>query len=300
MTGVRAFTLTDSGAPVAVKRFESTGAARASVVIGCAIGVPQRYYQDFAAWLAGQGLEVFTFDWRDQGESLAGALRGKRPMLQNWVRDYEMVIAHAKAALPERPLYLVGHSLGAQTPGLFAHPERVDGMLAVAAGSGYWRVNAPQLRRRILPFWYLVMPVATWWAGYFPGARLGMVGDLPASIAWQWRRWCLHPQYGMGAENARDAYARVRFPIHLLRMMDDEMMSEQGNADLLAMYANAPHTIEQLGPQDTAGQRIGHLGFFKPRFEATLWPRAVTALNRLAQVATMTLLQADCGHTAAP
>ncbi len=293
-------TLSDSGAPIAVRGYESTGAACAHVVIGNAVGVHQRYYQDFAAWLARQGFLVWTFDWRGQGESLQGSLRAAHPTLQDWVLDYEAVIAHAKALMPRKPLLLVGHSLGAQLPGLFACPERVDGMLAVAAGSGYWRVNAPQLRKSILPFWYAVMPVTTTLCGYFPGARLGMVGDLPASIAWQWRRWCLHPQYGMGAENARDAYARVRFPVHLLRMMDDEMMSEQGNADLLAMYANAPHTVEQLGPQDTAGQRIGHLGFFKPRFEAMLWPRAVTALNRLAQVATMTPLQADSGHTAAP
>ncbi len=297
---MQALTLTDSGAPIAVKCFESAGAARASVVIGCAIGVPQRYYQDFAAWLAAQGLAVFTFDWRDQGESLAGALRGKRPTLQNWVQDYEAVIAHAKAAVPGRPLYLIGHSLGAQTPGLFAHPERVDGMLAIAAGSGYWRVNAPQLRRRILFFWYVMMPLATTFSGYFPGARLGMVGDLPASIAWQWRRWCLNPLYGMGAEHAREAYARVRFPIHLLRMHDDEMMSAQANADLLAMYPNAAHRLQTLSAQDAADQRIGHLGFFKARFEATLWPRALAALNRLAQVATMTPPLADSMHTATP
>ena len=297
---MQAITLTGSGAPIAVKCFESTGAARASVVIGCAIGVHQRYYQDFAAWLAGQGLAVFTFDWRDQGESLTSALRDVRPTLQDWVQDYEAVIAHAKAALPERPLYLIGHSLGAQTPGLFEHPERVDGMLAIAAGSGYWRVNAPQLRRRILFFWYVMMPLATMFSGYFPGARLGMVGDLPASIAWQWRRWCLNPFYGMGAEHAREAYARVRFPIHLLRMHDDEMMSEQANTDLLAMYPNAAHRLQTLTAQDAADQRIGHLGFFKARFETTLWPRALTALGGLAQVATMTPPLADSMHTATP
>jgi len=296
---MRTFTLSASGAPVAVTRHEGGAAARASVVIGGAIGVPQRYYQDFAAWLARQGFHVSAFDWRGQGQSLQGPMRSVRATLQDWVADYEAVIAHAREALPQRPLLLVGHSLGAQLPGLFAHPERVDGLLAVAAGSGYWRVNAPQLRRTILPFWYLVMPLATMACGYFPGARLGMIGDLPAAIAWQWRRWCLTPLYGMGAEHAREAYARVRFPIHLLRMHDDEMMSEQGARDLLAMYANAEQASACLTADDAQGQRIGHLGFFKARFETLLWPRAEAALRRWCGVAQTTGAAADCGHTTA-
>ncbi|MCZ2103233.1 MAG: alpha/beta fold hydrolase [Burkholderiales bacterium] len=294
-----AFSLQHGGVTLAVTRHESQKPARASVVIGCAIGVPQRYYQDFAAWLARQGYLVTTFDWRGQGASLSGPMRAVRATLQDWVADYEAVIADARAALPGRPLLLIGHSLGAQLPGLFAHPERVDGLLAVAAGSGYWRVNAPQLRRSILPFWYAVMPLATAVCGYFPGARLGMVGDLPASIAWQWRRWCLDPLYGMGAEHAQALYGAVRFPIHLLRMEDDEMMSEQANRDLLAMYAGSEHASECLTAQDAGGQRIGHLGFFKPRFEATLWPRALAVLRRWGAVAETTRGAPVSRHTPA-
>lgn len=297
---MQAFTLTHGGAPLAVTRHESSGPARASVVIGGAIGVPQRYYQDFAAWLARQGFHVTTFDWRGQGQSLHGPMRAVRASLQDWVADYEAVIAHAREALAGQPLLLVGHSLGAQLPGLFAHPERVNGLLAVAAGSGYWRVNAPQLRRTILPFWYLVMPVATLACGYFPGARLGMVGDLPADIAWQWRRWCLNPLYGMGAEQARERYARVRFPIHLLRMHDDEMMSEQANRDLLAMYPGAAQAMETLGREDAWNQRIGHLGFFKARFEPSLWPRAEAALACWSVVAQTTGGVPDSGQTDKP
>jgi len=297
---MQAITLEGGGAPIAATLHESSGPARASVVIGNAIGVPQRYYQDFAAWLARQGYQVLTFDWRGQGESLQGPMRGMRPTLQDWVADYEAVIAHARSQLPGKPLFLVGHSLGAQVPGLFAHPERVDGLLAVAAGSGYWRVNAPQLRRTILPFWYLVMPLATAACGYFPGARLGMIGDLPASIAWQWRRWCLNPLYGMGAERAHEGYARVRFPVHLLRMHDDEMMSEQGTRDLLAMYANAERASACLTAEDARGQRIGHLGFFKARFEPLLWPRAEAVLRGWCGVAHTTGGAADRGHTRAP
>jgi predicted alpha/beta hydrolase len=39
----------------------------------------------------------------------------------------------------------------------------------------------------------LLLPVF----GYFPGKRLGMVGDLSAAAAWQWSRWCHHPEFAL-------------------------------------------------------------------------------------------------------
>ena len=97
------------------------------------------------------------------------------------------------AALPERPLYLLGHSLGAQLPGLLNNQHKVSGMLSVAAGSGYWRENAPQLKRIVFYFWFVLVPLATGLCGYFPGRKLRKVGDLPAGVVMQWRKWCLNP-----------------------------------------------------------------------------------------------------------
>jgi len=44
-------------------------------------------------------------------------------------------------------------------------------------------------------FWFVFVPILTPLLGYFPGKRLRMVGDLPAGVAWQWRRWCTHRDY---------------------------------------------------------------------------------------------------------
>ncbi|GAA3983843.1 alpha/beta fold hydrolase [Comamonas faecalis] len=270
------------GTQLALQVHESTGDARASVVLGCAIGVPQRYYQDFAAWLARQGFRVTTFDYRGHGASLQGPARRVRANLLDWARDYEAVVAQARAQLPGRPLFLLGHSLGAQLPGLFQRPGQVDGLLAVAAGSGYWREIAPQARRRAHLLWYGVLPASTLACGYFPGRRLGVIGDLPAGVAWQWRRWCLSPRYSVGAEGEAVArsYAAVRYPIHALSFADDEMMTLRGTQSLLALYAGAPRQIERIDAQAVQGARIGHMGFFRSAFEASLWPRAAAVLQR--------------------
>ena len=274
----------DATTTVATCVFEPEGAARASVVIGGAMGVRQDYYASFAQWLAGQGFRVTTFDYRGQGDSLQGPMRAVRADLLDWARDYEAVISAARAALPGAPLYLLGHSLGAQLPGLLKNPAQVDGLLSVAAGSGYWRENAPRLKRMVPYFWWVLVPLATRLWGYFPGRTLRKVGDLPAGVILQWRRWCLNPTYSVGAEGpaAAQSYADVRFPVLALWMSDDELMTLRGTHSLVKLYRNAPARVERIAPEDINALRIGHFGFFREQFRQTLWPRAVADLVGLA------------------
>jgi predicted alpha/beta hydrolase len=277
----------DEGASVALCVFEPEGTARASVVIGGAMGVRQDYYASFAQWLAQQGFRVTTFDYRGHGDSLVGPMREVRADLFDWARDYEAVIAAARAALPGQPLYLLGHSLGAQLPGLLRNPGQVDGLLSVAAGSGYWRDNAPRLKRMVPYFWWVLVPLATRLYGYFPGRKLRKVGDLPAGVILQWRRWCLNPTYSVGAEGPEVAqrYGAVRFPVLALSMSDDELMTLRGTQALVNLYSNAPTRVERIAPQDVKALRIGHFGFFREQFRQSLWPRAVADLAALARPA---------------
>ncbi len=279
------------GAALAVRVFGAQGAVRGSVVIGAAMGVPQAYYAPFAQWLAGQGWRVTTFDYRGMGDSRPATpskgLRGVSATLNDWVVDYEAVVAHARAAQTEGPLYLVGHSLGGQLPGLFTQPERIDGLLGVASGSGYWRDTAPSLKRSALFFWHVLVPLSTRVFGYFPGKRLGMVGDLPAGVIRQWRRWCLHPRYGAGAENATARYARARFPVLALSIADDEMMTHRSIENLVALYENAPRSVQTVRPADVAVRRIGHMGAFRSEHETALWPQMQQWMLTLASHETV-------------
>ena len=277
----------DGAVPLALRVYEPAGAASASVVIGGAMGVRQAFYEAFALWLAGQGFRVTTFDYRGHGDSLVGPMREVRADLFDWARDYEAVIAAARAALPEQPLYLLGHSLGAQLPGLLRNPGQVDGLLSVAAGSGYWRDNAPRLKRMVPYFWWVLVPLATRLCGYFPGRKLRKVGDLPAGVILQWRRWCLNPTYSVGAEGPEVAqrYGAVRFPVLALSMSDDELMTLRGTQALVDLYSNAPTRVERIAPQDVKALRIGHFGFFREQFRQSLWPRAVADLAALARLA---------------
>ena len=275
----------DGSHRIAVRHFPATGTVRASVVIGGAMGVRQAFYAPFAQWLAAQGVSVWTFDYRGSGDSLGDApLRGFDADLFDWARDYEAVVDAAKLAEPGAPLYLFGHSLGAQLPGLLARPGQVDGLLSIAAGSGYWRDNAPRLKRSVLYFWYVLVPLAVRLWGYFPGRRLRKVGDLPRGVILQWRRWCLNPRYSVGAEGplAERSYAQVRFPVLALSMSDDELMTLRGTESLVGFYSAAPTAVQRIAPADVQARRIGHFGFFREQFDQSLWPRAIDSLHRLA------------------
>lgn len=265
---------------------EPPAAARGNVVVGGAMGVPQDFYAAFARWLAAQGWRVTTFDYRGIGRSRpARSLRGFRATLFDWAGDYAAVIDHARAAGPDGPLLLLGHSLGAQLPGLLANQAQVNGLLGVAAGSGYWRENARRVRRVSPLFWFGLVPVATAVCGYFPGRRLRLIGDLPAGVAMQWRRWCLDPRYSVGAEGeaVRRRYAQARFPVHALSIDDDEMVTLSGIRSLLSLYENAPSAVERISPREVGADRIGHLGAFRREREGDLWPRLA---QRLAQLGT--------------
>lgn len=280
----------DEGARIAMRRYAGEGAPRASIVIGGAMGVRQSFYEPFARWLAQQGFAVWTFDYRGSGDSLDGApLRSVKADLFDWARDYEAVIDAAKAALPSQPLYLLGHSLGAQLPGFLQRPEQVDGLVSIAAGSGYWRENAPKLKRSVLYFWFVLVPLATRLWGYFPGRKLRKVGDLPRGVILQWRKWCLNPRYSVGAEGelAAQSYARVRFPVLALSMTDDELMTLAGTKSLLSFYPGAQRELERIAPADVQARRIGHFGFFREQFSQSLWPGLVERLQRLGALAAV-------------
>jgi predicted alpha/beta hydrolase len=272
------------GTAIAARVYEPAGLLEGNVVIGGAMGVRQEYYRPFAEWLAAQGWRVTTFDYRGSGDSAPPSLRGFKADLFDWTRDYEAAIEHAHAALPGAPLHLLGHSLGAQLPGLLSNQDKVSGLLSIAAGSGYWRENAPQLKRVVPYFWFVLVPLATRLCGYFPGKRLRKVGDLPAGVVMQWRKWCLHPRYSVGAEGdaVRQAYARVRFPVLALSITDDELMTLEGTRSLVSLYENAPHRVERIGPTELAVRRIGHFGPFRSEQEGKLWPRMADWLRGFA------------------
>jgi predicted alpha/beta hydrolase len=131
--------------------------------------------------------------------------------------------------------------------------------------------------------WHLLAPALCPVFGYFPGARLGVIGDLPTGAMFQWRRWCLTPDYLLSGEpGAREAYASADYPVLALTFADDELLLEAGSRLLHGAYLKRPADYRVLDTSHHGLPRVGHFGFFKPAAEATLWPMVTDWLDRAA------------------
>lgn len=253
---------------------EPSTPARAGMVIAPAMAVPQAFYADFAGFMARQGVRVWTFDYSGMGESWSGSLRGCRSDISDWVaHDFDAVVQHAAGTLNGLPLFILGHSLGGQTTPLLPSVARISGLINIAVGSGSVRHNQPKLQRTAPLMWHVLAPLLCPLFGYFPGARLGVIGDIPRRALFQWRRWCLTPDYLLtGEPGAREAYARARYPVLGLTFADDELLREAGSRLLHDAYSGTDVDYRVLQPQALGLQRIGHFGFFRSNHEQSLWP----------------------------
>lgn len=261
------------GRPIAASFHLPQQQPKGAVLIVSAMGVAQPYYAPFAAWLAQQGFVAATFDYRGTGRSRPRSLRGFRTDIFEWAGlDCAAMIEAVASLAPGKPLFWIGHSLGGQILPFVPNRDRLAKAVTIATGSGYWRENSAGLRGRAWFLWHVAAPILVALLGYFPGRRLRMVGDLPAGVMRQWRRWCLHPEYAISeGEAVRAQYAAVRTPIVSLSFPDDEFMSARNTESIHGFYLNAPRTMKRIAPAEIGVPRIGHFGFFRQAFEQSLW-----------------------------
>jgi predicted alpha/beta hydrolase len=281
--------IAEDGTPLSGVFHTPSEPARSAVLLAGGLGVAQLFYTPFARWLAGQGHLVMTFDLRGMGASRQRehlrSLRGLDADMLTWAQqDFSAAIQTLAMRSNSAQVVVVGHSLGAHHAVMTraATQERISGLVAVAAGAGYWREWAAPSRRKAPLMLHLAGPLLMPLFGYFPGKRLGMVGDLPAPAMRQWSRWCRHPDFAWGADPdlVGPSLHAARFPIDALSFTDDEAMTEQCTRRLLRATPNAPSRVHVVSPEDVAMHSIGHIGAFRKEAEPRLWPLMRNLINK--------------------
>ncbi|MDT2022095.1 alpha/beta fold hydrolase [Methylocella sp. CPCC 101449] len=253
------------------------------VVINPATGVLARYYHFYASFLAGQGYDVLTYDYRGIGQSRPGRLRGCGYRWRDWGQlDFDAAIRFAAEKRRAGPLLVVGHSVGGFLPGLAEHGFLVDRMLTVGAQYAYWPDYAPKQRLRLFLKWHVAMPALTAVWGYFPGKRLGWLEDLPAGVANEWSFKGRRTEASYPAETRAEVLARFaafRAPILAVAVTDDELGTLPAIRRTLAYYAGAERQEVLLAPADLDVETIGHFGLFHARFADGFWPATLRWLG---------------------
>ena len=283
---------------------------RPVVVVNAATAVRSRYYARFAGFLAGQGCDVVTYDYRGIGESRPPRLRGFRAGWTDWGQlDFEAVLDHVARAFPGRPVDVVAHSIGGFVIGLAPSSHRIRRIVTVGAQFAYWRDYAARARWPMVAKWHVAMPAVTAVMGYFPGRRLGWLEDVPAGVVRDWSRMKARFESSIVADD-RSAlagrFAAVTAPILAIGLADDPFGTVAAVDRLLAYYAGSPRTHLRIAPAAVGAPAIGHFAFFHDRFRETLWPLPLAWLRtgRLPEPAIGTLLRspagADCARVRPP
>ncbi len=274
------------GVTLNARVYEHDSAAKAVVIINPAVAVPARFYRHFARYLSQNGYVVIAYDYRGIGESLLP--RGEKTDLMTWAtKDYATVVDFARSTYQDKDIYLVGHSFGGQLPRLCAHTRYVEGILAISAQSGYWRLWPIPQRFALFGLWYLLMPLSSSLLGFFPTKLLKLGENLPAGAALQWARWCRNEDYFLQDVDRIDYLDMNQLNIIFVGFSDDWMAPKTSIEALKPMYAGANQKSEYLSPEQFQLKKIGHFGFFTQSMRDVLWPRSLEWLDQL-QAASLT------------
>ncbi len=265
---------TDDGAELVGRLYRPDTDPVAAVVLNSATGVFQTFYTYFARWLAAErGIACLTYDYRDVGRSWSGPLRASTADMSDWgIRDQVAARRAMSRAMPNAPLWIVGHSLGAMLLPNQPETETIERVIGVASGMVHYSDHPWPYRALAMNFWFTIGPLATAICGYLPGKRLGFGEDLPSDVFWQWRKWCTSRGF-----NAGDIGPRLPAPnwasdakVRLHAFADDDLIPSHCVDRLAENYAGKAEVV-LIDPKKHGLDCVGHLSAFSRRNRA-LWP----------------------------
>lgn len=269
------------GVVIAAQLYQKVEHPSRVVIINSATAVLQGIYTKFADSLSKESVAVITYDYRGIGKSKYRSLKEETAPMSEWaLKDAQAVFDYALQNYPQSAISMLGHSFGGQCIGLLNGVEKIDRILLVGAQVGYWRNFPMKSWPYLLSVWYILFPLLIKIKGYFPAKSLNMGEDLPRNVAWQWRKWCLTPNYLFNevGSSLPDNFAKVHARGVVFFISDDTLAPEKSIRKLIPQYKNIHFTEYRLTPEQFGVPFIGHFGVFKSQFSNSIWPLMKKAL----------------------
>lgn len=232
-----------------------------------AMGTRARYYTPFGAAMAQAGVSVASFDWRGMDTSSLRASRrvdfGYRHLVED---DIPSALAQIGQRLPKAALWLGGHSLGGQLSGLVAarHPDRVRGLVLIAAGTVHFRAWRGRSALRLLALTQTASLISRV-VGHFPGRRLGFAGREARGVIRDWSRVARDGRYRMAGSRVdyEAAMAQLDKPVLGLGFEADSLAPHRAMQALLGKFPRARRTHLHWSAADCGGVALDHFSWAK-------------------------------------
>ncbi|WP_108866823.1 alpha/beta fold hydrolase [Aquimarina aquimarini] len=249
------------------------------VQINSGTGIPKRFYKHFANYLTKQGYVTIVYDYRGIGDSKPKMLRGFKATNLEWATlDMTSILDWSICKYPALQKIMIGHSMGGQLVGFMQNNQKIDKLIIIASGTGYWKDMPKGKLKLLMPFlWYIYMPLSTFIYGFANAKKIKQGENLPKGVALQWRKWCLNKNYWeTELENSlnKKSFAKLSGPIKSMIFTDDTIVSKKANKQLLSYYDQTVIEEIEITPSSFGFKKIGHFGFFSKKSEK-LWENLI-------------------------
>ncbi|KAH8060977.1 hypothetical protein JL722_4269 [Aureococcus anophagefferens] len=234
--------------------WKGSGGAHRTVVIAGALGVKQRFYENYAAHVSSEGLNAVTFDYVGVGASKPEGY--EHATLDDWATNQDDVLGYASDEF-DKPITLVGHSIGAQFLGTLARRDRVDRLLTISSMNNELR-HQRQNGLALQAFWKVGVPALCSAFGRFPAKSLGLFEDVPSALA-----ECHGSLFGSPGAGAEAHWKALAPHFALQQVRSGSVFRRVGRDDLFFVVAGEVDlVVNPAGAAAPAGSSRNMLGSF--------------------------------------
>ena len=255
-----------------------------TIVVSAATGIKKEYYINFANYLVQNGFNVLMFDYRGIGGSAPDDLKLLKSPMHEWgTKDMEAALDYLVVERNLKDIIWIGHSAGAQLIGFTRSHRYIKKVISINSVFGYYN-DLPSPKKLLVWFlWKFAAPLMIKTRGYGTMRMIGWGEDLPPNMLMQWRSWCLSKTYFRRTIMdllGTDKFYDIRMPIHTIRISDDDLANDKTVSKMIDFFPNAVHELHEINVKDFTSEKVGHVGFFRKKFENSLWPYMVRLIEK--------------------
>ncbi len=244
------------------------------LIVNSATAVDKKLYHHYATFMAENGYQVITYDYRGIASSRPKKLRGFKASFTEWgQKDFSGVINFAKKEFPDHKIVTLGHSIGGTIIGMTERNNEISGIINIAAQTAYYKDWSKDQKTKIYFLWHIVFPMITKLYGYFPGKSLGMLEDIPKGVIDQWhtRRKQTDMKIQMEATGMQFFYDDCTAKLLTLGIEDDPIGTEKAIKRIHDLFEKSDKELEMIKLASVPTHKIGHFGFFSRKLKDPLW-----------------------------